>query len=123
MRQAGLWIVTLSAVITAIALVVFAPVLLGTYPHLVATFRWLTLGVVVGAYIEFYRGVRSGQEAYGQVNANYWLAALARMAGIVVLAVLGSLTSQRVAALSIAVGVVAGLTLVRRPRAGDPSER
>jgi O-antigen/teichoic acid export membrane protein len=119
-RSAGLWIVTLSGFATGALLVAFAPLVLGSYPHLVATFRWLTLGVVVGSYIEFYRGVRSGQEAYGQVNANYWLSALARMAGIVVLALLGALTAQRVAVLSIAVGVVAGLTLVRRPRRAAP---
>ena len=119
-RSAGLWIVTLSGFATGALLVAFAPLLLGTYPHLVATFRWLTLGVVVGSYIEFYRGVRSGQEAYGQINANYWLSALARMAGIVALALLGELTAQRVAVLSIAVGVVSGLTLVRRPRRPAP---
>lgn len=121
-RSAGLWIVTVSGLATGALLVAFAPALLSTYPHLVATFRWLTLGVVLGSYIEFYRGVRSGQEAYGQVNANYWLSALARMAGIVVLAVVGGLTAQRVAVLSIAVGVVSGLTLVRlRRRAPEPA--
>jgi O-antigen/teichoic acid export membrane protein len=123
-RRAGLWIVTVSGVGTALLLVAFAPALLGTYPHLVPTFRWLTLGVVVGAYIELYRGVRSGQEAYGRVNANYWLAALARLTGIVALALLGALTAPRVAVLSIAVGVVAGLTLIRRPGrpAGAPPD-
>jgi O-antigen/teichoic acid export membrane protein len=119
-RSAGLWIVTLSGFGTGALLFAVAPVLLETYPHLVATFRWLTLGVVVGSYIEFYRGIRSGQEAYGRVNANYWLSALTRMAGVVLLALFGALSAQRVAVLSIAVGVVAGLTLVRRPRRTGP---
>lgn len=121
-RSAGLWIVTLAGLATTLALVAAAPLLLGTYPELVPTFRWLAVGVFVGAYIEFYRGVRSGQEAYGRVNANYWLGAMGRLAGIVVLALLGALTPERVAVLSIAVGLIAGLTLLhgRGPATAEP---
>lgn len=112
-RRIGLLIVGISGTVTAIALAILADYILASYADLVPLFRLLCIGVALGAVIEFYRGVRTGQAAYGRLNLNLWLGALGRLLGVIVLAYLGELTPGRVALLSIATGLLAALALVR----------
>jgi O-antigen/teichoic acid export membrane protein len=121
-RRTGCLIVAVSGTATALALVFTGQLLLNRYPDLIPVFRWLSLSIAVNVFIELYRGVRSGQEAYGRVNANYWLSALSRLVMIVLLAISDALTPTRVAVLSIVLGLISGLTLWRRPgRAPGPA--
>ncbi|MGY1635503.1 lipopolysaccharide biosynthesis protein [Geodermatophilus sp. SYSU D00742] len=122
-RRIGLLIVGVSGTLTAATLIILADFILSSYADLVPLFRWLCIGVALGAVIEFYRGVRAGQEAYGRLNLNLWLGALGRLVGVVTLAYMGELTPGRVAFLSIATGLLAALALFKRkpPGAAPPN--
>lgn len=116
-RRHGAIIATVAGALAVGSLIALSGPLLHQYPDLRLPFVLLTPTVLLGGYINLFRGIRVGQEAYGHLNANLWAGALSRLVAIVVLAVAGLMTPTTVAALSIVTGLLAGLTLYRKGRA------
>ena len=116
-RRHGAIIATVAGALAVGLLIAVSGPLLAEYPELRLTFVLLTPTVLLGGYINLFRGIRAGQEAYGQINANLWAGALSRLVAIVALAVAGLMTPTTVAVLSLATGLLSGLALYRRYRA------
>ena len=121
-RRAGVVVVTAAGAVTVLVLLATSGALLADYPELRLVLVLLAPSVLLGGYINLYRGIRTGQQAYGHLNANLWAGALSRLLAILVLAGIGAMTATSVAVASIVTGLLAGLALHRRRRgpAGEP---
>ncbi len=115
-RRAGFIVVTVAGALTVLVLIATSGRLLADYPALRPVLLLLAPSVLLGGYINLYRGIRTGQQAYGQLNANLWIGALSRLGAILVLLAAGALTATSVAALSIVTGLLSGLALYRARR-------
>lgn len=113
-RRYGVIIATGAGLVTVLALIGLSGLLLNNYPEMRILFCALAPSVLLGGYINLYRGIRAGSQNYGKLNANLWAGALSRLFVIVLLALLGFMTPTTVAVFSIATGLLAGLTLFKR---------
>ena len=109
--RSGLAIGLVSGALSALVIVLLAPLLLRNSPEHVPLMRWMTVLVVISMAMAAVRAAAQGRRRFDLVNAERWLSVLTRLPLLVALALGGALTLDSAAWATYGTGVVSMMVL------------